>query len=108
MPELIVTRHAMDRYRERVKDVPDRDIFAHLTSATFALAADFGARYVRFPKGQRAVIVDHRIVTVLPSEHPAGRLDPARDCLFDDGDSAANPAPAPNSNSTGAKGGRHA
>ena len=87
MPELIVTRHAMDRYRERVKDVPDRDIFAHLTNKTFEIAAQFGARYVRLSKGQRAVIIQHRIVTILPCDHAPGRLDPTRDSLFDDGDS---------------------
>ncbi|MAY19215.1 MAG: hypothetical protein CL955_01165 [Erythrobacteraceae bacterium] len=89
MPELIVTRHAMDRYRERVEDVPDSEIFARLSARVFEIAAEFGARYVRMPQGQRAVIVDHKIVTVLPTDHSPGSLSPYRDYIYDAGGSDA-------------------
>lgn len=79
MPELIVTRHAMDRYRERVEDVSDREIFARLSSGVFEIAADFGAPFVRLPEGQRVVIRGLSVVTVIPAHCPAGVLDPLND-----------------------------
>lgn len=88
MPELFVTPHAIARYRERVEDVPAIAVHHRLNASAFQIAADFGARYVRFAKGQRAVIIDHRVVTILPDGHAPGRLSMERDHLFDDGGQA--------------------
>jgi len=79
MPDLVVTRHAMDRYRERVADLPDCDIFARLTGSTFEAAAAFGAPFVRLESGQRVVIRGFTVVTVLPIDCHPGKLDPRRD-----------------------------
>jgi hypothetical protein len=79
MPELIVTRHAMDRYRERVEDVPDGEIVARLKEPVFQRAAEFGAPFVRLPEGQRVVIRGLAVVTVTPAHCPAGVLDPLND-----------------------------
>lgn len=75
MPDLFVSRHAVMRYRERVEDLPDAVIHERLSSAAIALAASFGAPYVRLSGGQRIVIVESSVVTVLPAGHRTGRLD---------------------------------
>ena len=85
MPDLIVTRHAMDRYRECVADVSDSEIHRRLSVRVFEIAAEFGAPFVRLGGGQRAVIRDGAVVTVIPSEYAPGRLDPLRDPGATDG-----------------------
>jgi hypothetical protein len=80
MPEpLTVSRHAMDRYRERVSDLPDAEISARLSGPAFALAAEFGAPFVRLPTGHRAVIREATVVTILHADTARGRLDPRHD-----------------------------
>lgn len=66
MPDLTITAHAVQRYRERVADVPDDKIAAALSGRAFDATQDFGAHVVILPKGQRAIIKGHHIVTVLP------------------------------------------
>lgn len=83
MPSLFVAHHAIERYRERVADISSAEVCAALNSATMRLAADFGARYVRLSGGQRAVIVNGRVVTVLPKDHIAATLSMARDAAFE-------------------------
>lgn len=89
MPELFVTPHAIARYRERVEDVPAITVHHRLNAPAFRIAADFGARFVRFGRGQRAVIIKYAVVTVLPMDHAPGRLSRSRDHLFDDGEADA-------------------
>jgi hypothetical protein len=89
MPELYLTRHAIQRYRERVADVPAAEIWRALDCPAVRTAIAFGARFVRLAGGQRLVIEANRVVTVLPRDHAPGRLDPARDHLFDDGEGHA-------------------
>lgn len=74
-----VTDHAIERYRERVADVDFDTALAALTSAIVQLAIDFGAHFIRLPGRQRIVLDGNCVVTVLPSDMPAGRLDPRRD-----------------------------
>lgn len=77
--EVMVSVHAVDRYRQHVADVaPDAARAAMLTPAVYTAAA-FGARFVRLAGGQRLVIRNGAITTVLPADHPRGRLDPQRD-----------------------------
>lgn len=83
MPELIVTRHALDRYRERIDDLPDREIEQRLTTAPYRIAAEFGARYVRLGSGHRVVIIDHKVITILPQDNAQGSMTPARDHLYE-------------------------
>ena len=73
---LIVSRHAMDRYRERVADLPDAAIFSHLSTPAFEAAVFFGCPSVRLPTGHRAIIEDLTIVTVLPKGKPLTLADP--------------------------------
>lgn len=63
---LHVTAHAIERYRERVADVPDDEIQAALSGRAFDAAQDFGAHVVILPAGQRAIIKGKHIVTVPP------------------------------------------
>ena len=61
-----VTHHAIERYRERVADLPDAAIVEALSSPTICVAADFGARAVKLSGGQRAIIREHSVLTVVP------------------------------------------
>lgn len=64
-----VTGHAIQRYRERVANVPDDEVRARLSIPAVEFAVKFGAPFVRLPTGQRVVIEGGAIVTVLPKEH---------------------------------------
>ncbi|MFA6219621.1 MAG: hypothetical protein WC692_07550 [Erythrobacter sp.] len=88
MSQVFLTRHAIKRYRERVADVPAAAIWQALDCRAVRIAIEFGARYVRLGSGQRVVLEENRVVTILPRGHQPGRLDPARDGLYDDGDAA--------------------
>lgn len=79
MPDLEVTLHAIARYQERVEDVPAIEVVQRLNAPVFVQAADFGAPYVRMTGGQRAVIEDWTVVTILPKDQYRGSFDPARD-----------------------------
>lgn len=68
MPELFVTPHAIERYRERVADVAPIEVCRRLNSA----ATDFGAPFVKLSGGQRVVIEDGHVVTVLPKHSGKG------------------------------------
>lgn len=61
-----VTNHAIERYRERVADIPDVDIIEALNSPTIRQAADIGACSVKLGTGQHAVILNGTVITVLP------------------------------------------
>jgi hypothetical protein len=89
MAEVFLTRHAIQRYRERVADVPAADIWAALDCPAVRVAIDFGARFVRLGGGQRLVLEENCVVTILPSHTTLGTLDRARDHLFYDGESNA-------------------
>lgn len=65
---VIVSRHAIARYRERVRDMPDTDIIAALSGPAFVKAADFGAPYVKLGTGQHVVVTGRRIATVLAKD----------------------------------------
>lgn len=76
MPEPVtVSRHAMDRYRERVANVSDREIFEALTTPTFELAVELGAPMVKLPGGHHAVLREDTVVTVLPSDASVDTLN---------------------------------
>lgn len=63
-----VSSHAISRYRERVALVDYGTALAVLSSAAIQAAASFGAKYVRLGTGQRVVIEDGAVVTVLPAD----------------------------------------
>lgn len=88
MTEVQLTRHAIQRYRERVADVPPAAIWAALDCPAVRLAIEFGARFVKLSGGQRVVIQENRIITILPRDHYTGSLDRRRDAQFDDGGAA--------------------
>lgn len=89
MPEPVtVSRHAIDRYRERVADLSDREIFAALSGPTFELAVELGAPMVKLPGGHHAVLREETVVTVLPSDASVDALD-----RFSNPRPARSPAP---------------
>jgi hypothetical protein len=84
MIEVELTRHAIQRYRERVADVPPAAIWAALDCPAVRIAIEFGARFVKLSGGQHVVIQENRIITILPRDHYVAALDRRRDRLFDD------------------------
>jgi hypothetical protein len=65
-----VTRHAMQRYCERVCELDGPDIRADLNRKPFICAAEFAGSatvFVHLPTGQRVVICEGSVVTVLPA-----------------------------------------
>lgn len=86
MSEVQLTRHAIQRYRERVADVPAIDIWRALDIPAVRIAIDFGAPFVRLAGGQRVVIKESRIVTILPSDRCRGTLSRRLDRDLYDGE----------------------
>lgn len=67
-----ITRHAIDRYRERVIDISDDEVRQRLSGPAFDAAERIGAPAVILPSGHKAIIDEGSIVTIVP----AGRLLP--------------------------------
>lgn len=86
---LYVTRHAIQRYRERVADVPAAEIWRAFDSRAVRVAIDFGARFVRLAGGQRVVLEENRVVTILPREFHETGLARGRDRQIADGEGHA-------------------
>jgi hypothetical protein len=84
--DVFLTRHAMQRYRERVADVPAAEIWRALDIPAVRVAIDFGARFVRLAGGQRVVLEDNRIVTILPRDRCRGSLSRRLDRSLGDGE----------------------
>lgn len=78
-----ITRHAIERAIERVPGITSvEQAIAILSAPIFQRAIEFGAKYVKLARGQRVVIENGRIVTVLPKEHRAGLMNLERDQKF--------------------------
>lgn len=60
-----VTHHAVQRFQERVANWPEERVRAAMSSPLVHKAAAFGAHYIRLGTGQRIVIQDGTVVTVL-------------------------------------------
>lgn len=73
MPDPRITAHAIERFQERVANVSADEARETLTSLTRQAAA-FGAPYVRLGTGQRIVINDGAVITVLPDHTRPGTL----------------------------------
>jgi hypothetical protein len=72
-----ITNTAVLRFQEFVANVSQPDAVAALDTPVMALAAKMGACAVILPRGQRAVIQDGAVVTVLPPRkrrHYAARI----------------------------------
>lgn len=75
---VLITQHAVQRYQERVANVPEDQARAAMSSRTVDLADAIGAPFVRLGGGQRLVLEDHKVVTVLPRDTWTGTLDRRR------------------------------
>jgi hypothetical protein len=74
-----VSSHAISRYRECVAPVSYDEARAALATPVIEAAACFGAHYVRLGGGQRVVIEEGTVVTVLEPRHhhkPCRRMHP--------------------------------
>jgi len=68
MTDLTITAHALKRYRERIADLPEAAILAHLDTPAVQTAIAIGAPYVRLATRHRVVIKGSTIVTILPAD----------------------------------------
>lgn len=66
---LEITLHAIERYQQRVEDVPAAVVVQRLRGPAFEAAAEMGAVAVILLQGHRAVIQGGAIVTVLAKPH---------------------------------------
>ncbi len=67
-----ITRHALDRYRQRIAPLDDAAIRRSLSIPAIRAAIAFGAPYVRLSSGHRVAIDGDSVVTVLPKRHDTG------------------------------------
>ena len=74
-----VTRHAIERYIERVAQVSECAVRCVLSGSIIQRGAAFGSPFIRLGTGQRVVLDDATVVTVLPKDCKAGYLDPRRE-----------------------------
>ncbi len=77
---IIITNHAIQRFQERVKNLPPEEVCAILSGRAFQAAAQIGATFVRLGTGHRVVIREGSIVTVLrPTwKHNPGSIEMER------------------------------
>lgn len=64
-----VSGHAIERYQERIANLPDDEVRAALSSPAIEAAARFGASFVRLASGHRVALIDGVVTTILPAEH---------------------------------------
>lgn len=74
-----VTQHAIDRFIQRVARVTRAEAVIALSSPAVHCADRFGAPFVRLGTGQRIVIHDHTVITVLPKDTSPASLDRRRE-----------------------------
>jgi hypothetical protein len=67
-----ITAHAIQRYQQRVADLPAEAVRALIDTPAVRLAAKFAGNaeiHVTLPTGHRIIVVDATVVTVTPSSH---------------------------------------
>lgn len=69
---LEVTLHAIERYQQRVEDVPAAVVVQRLRGPAFDAAMEIGDCSVILPTGARAIIHDRAVVTILPRPDKKG------------------------------------
>lgn len=69
-----ISAHARQRYRERVADVSDEAIDLALSGRAFVALDDMGGGAIVLPGGQRAVVRNHAIITILPKGYRVHKL----------------------------------
>lgn len=63
---IVITLHAIRRYRERVEKVPARVVIERLSGPAFEAVNMLGGGAVILPSGHRAICGDGAVITVLP------------------------------------------
>lgn len=74
-----VTRHAIERYRERIGAPSEDAAIVALSGEAVRVAVDFGARIVRLQRGRIVIEIGHdeaSVITVLPLDRLPGQLLP--------------------------------
>lgn len=65
-----ITSHSIERYQQRVENLPDDVVRARLSTPAILAAVNIGHCSVRLATGHRLIIINHRIVTVEPKPKP--------------------------------------
>lgn len=68
-----VTLHAIERYKQRVENVPSAVVIERLSGPAFFALDRLGGGSVILPSGNRAVVQDGSVITVLPLNKPRKR-----------------------------------
>lgn len=75
----MITKHALERYQERIANIPDDEVEQRLLTPTMRLALQWaGQCTVRLSGGERCVVKDGVIVTVLPRKARSVRFSCGR------------------------------
>lgn len=61
-----ITAHAIERFAQRIEDLPETAIIEAMDTSIVRTAIEIGASAVILPSGHRYVIADGKIVTVTP------------------------------------------
>lgn len=61
-----ITHHAIERYQERIANVPEAEVVTALSSPVIMRAVELNECRVILPTGHRCVISHGRVVTVTP------------------------------------------
>lgn len=73
MSDPVISLHAIERYQQRVEDVPAAEVLRRLVTPALRAAIEFGAESARLPSRHRLVIVGDTVVTIRPDDGPARR-----------------------------------
>ena len=63
---LVITLHAIRRYRERVAKIPAREVIERLSGPAFDACDRLSGGAVILPSGHRVICGDGAVITVLP------------------------------------------
>lgn len=69
-----ISRHAIERYQERVENIPDDEVRLRIDTPALRLAIKIGAPYVKLGTKHRIALSGNDVVTVLPAEHRPHQL----------------------------------
>lgn len=71
-----ITHHAVQRFQERVANLPEAEVRAALSTRAFEIAATLGTCCVILPQGHRAVVADGAVITIYPPKSRPRRIAP--------------------------------
>lgn len=77
---VLVTAHALERYRRRVENVSDAEAYCRLASPRIQAAIRAHATAVILPSGHKVILAGNRVVTVKPKSCHKRRIRRESQC----------------------------